>query len=373
VTSFLRRARADTAARLPAVRAVAALALAASLLAACASAVSAPTASPIAAPSSAVAATSAPTAAVPPAASVAAVTPAPTPTADPAFPVTLADDEGTAVTIPARPQRIVSLTPAVTETLFALGAGDRLVANSDFDDYPAAVTALPHVASFTGVDVEKVVGMKPDLVIAGGNGFNPPEAITKLRAVGIPVLVVYADSVDGILRDIELVGSAAGAGDASTALAAWMRYRIDAIAAAVKDAQGGKLPRVFYELDATKDIYGPAPQSFLASMIQLAGGDPVTTGDPAVFAIPIEKLVAADPQVVVLGDAAYGTTPADVTQRPGWGGIAAVKSGAIRPVDDTIVTRPGPRIVDGLRALALAIDPKASLPDVGSPPPLPAP
>jgi iron complex transport system substrate-binding protein len=310
---------------------------------------------------------------LPAAPSVAAATPAPTPTADPAFPVTLTDDEGTAVTVPARPQRIVSLTPAVTETLFALGAGDRLVANSDFDDYPAEVTALPHVASFTGVDVEKVVGMKPDLVIAGGNGFNPPEAIAKLRAVGIPVLVTYADSVDGILRDIELVGSAAGAGDASTALTAWMRDRIDAITTAVKAARAGKLPTVFYELDATKDIYGPAPDSFLTSMIQLAGGDPVTTGDPAVFAIPVEKLVAADPQVIVLGDAAYGTTPADVAARPGWGGIAAVTSGAVRPVNDTIVTRPGPRIVDGLRALALAIDPKLSLPEAGSPPPLPAP
>ena len=373
MTTLLRRVRADSAARPPILPAVAALALVASLLAACGSAVSAPTASPITAPSAAVAATSAPTAAVTPAADVAAVTSAPTPSADPGFPLTLTDDGGTAVTIPARPQRIVSLTPAVTETLFALGAGDRLVANSDFDDFPAEVTALPHVASFTGVDVEKVVGMKPDLVIAGGNGFNPPEAIAKLRAVGIPVLVTYADSVDGILRDIELVGSAIGAGSASTALTAWMRDRIDAIAAAVKTARAGKLPTVFYELDATKDIYGPAPDSFLASMIALAGGDPVTTGDPAVFAIPVEKLVAADPQVIVLGDAAYGTTPADVAARPGWGGIAAVTSGAVRPVNDTIVTRPGPRIVDGLRALALAIDPKLSLPDAGSPPPLPAP
>ena len=377
MTSRLRRARAAFASRPPAFRALVAVALTASIVAACSSAqstsvVAGVTATPHPATlaPSATAATPRPATLAP---SATAATPAPTPTPDPAFPVTLTDDEGTVLTIPARPERIVSLTPAVTETLFSLGAGDRLVANSDFDDYPVQVIALPHVASFTGVDVEKVVGMKPDLVIAGGNGFNPPEAVAKLRAVGIPVLVVYADSVDGILRDIELVGSAAGAGSASTALTAWMRGRIDAIGAAVKSGQIARAPRVFYELDATKDIYGPAPASFLASMIALAGGDPVTTGDPAVFAIPLEKLVAADPQVIVLGDAAYGTTPADVTSRPGWGGIAAVKAGAIRPIDDTIVTRPGPRIVDGLRTLALAIDPKASIPEVGSPPPLPAP
>ena len=314
-------------------------------------------------------ATAAPTAAPATPAPTNAPTPAPTPTVAPAFPVTLTDDEGTTVTLATRPERIVSLTPAVTETLFALGAGDRLVANTDFDDYPAEVTKLPHVASYTGVDVEKVVGMKPDLVIAGGNGFNPPDDIAKLRSVGIPVVVVYADSVDGILRDVGLVGNATGEGAAAAALTAWMRERIAAISAAATAAS--TRPRVFYELDATKEIYGPAPKSFIAAMIGLAGGQAITTDDPAVFSIPLEKLVAADPQVIVLGDAAYGTTPEAVAQRPGWGSMTAVKDGAIRAVDDTIVTRPGPRIVDGLRALALAIDPGASLPAVGTPPPLP--
>ena len=361
---------------------MAAAALVATVLAACGSAISAPASPSTTAPTAVAAspssldtatraASGAPTSAAAVAAATSApATPAPAPTAAPAFPVTLTDDEGTVVALPARPERIVSLTPAVTETLFALGAGDRVVANTDFDDYPPQVKALPHVASYTGVDVEKVVGMKPDLVIAGGNGFNPPEAIAKLRSVGIPVLVLYADSVDGILRDIELTGAAAGEAPAADALTAWMRGRIDAISAAARTARA---PRVFYELDATKDIYGPAPRSFLASMIQLAGGDPVTTGDPAIFAIPLEKLVAADPEVIVLGDAAYGTTPAIVADRPGWGGMAAVKAGAVRPVDDTIVSRPGPRIVDGLRALALAIAPTIVLPEVGSPPPPPAP
>ncbi len=286
------------------------------------------------------------------------------------FPLTVTDDEGTAVSIPARPVRIVSLTPAVTETLFALGAGDRVVANSDFDDYPAQVGDLPHVATYMGVDIEKIVGLAPDLVIAGGNGFNSPDAIAKLRSVGIPVVVLYADGVDAILADIRLVGTSVGAASQAETLTAWMGERLGAIAAA---AATSTPPRVFYELDATNEIYGPAPKSFIASMVELAGGDPITTGDPAVFAIPLEELLAADPQVIVLGDAAYGTTPAMVGERPGWGGMAAVKAGAVRPVEDTIVTRPGPRIVEGLRALALAIDPTAALPEIGSPPPVAGP
>jgi iron complex transport system substrate-binding protein len=292
-----------------------------------------------------------------------AVTATPVPSATPAaaFPLTLVDDEGTEVTIPARPERIVSLTPATTEILFAVGAGPRVVATTDFDDYPPEAVPLPDVASFQGVDVEKIVGLEADLVVAGGNSFNDPEALARLRTLGIPVLAVYAPDVATVLRDIELVAAAAGEGEAGEALTATMQREIDAIAAAVA-ADGATRPRVFYELDATKEIYGPAADSFIAEMVALAGGDPITTGSPTVFSIPLETLIAADPEVVVLGDAAYGVTAEQVVARPGWDAMTAVKEGAIRPVDDVVVTRPGPRLAEGLRALALAIDPEVVLP-----------
>ena len=328
-----------------AARSVAAVALLAALLAACSTG---PASSPVASPTTAPTATTA-----------AVATPAPTPVA--AFPLTLVDDEGTSVTIPSRPERIVSLTPATTEILFAIGAGPRVVATTDFDDYPPEAVALPDVASYQGVDVEKIVGLEADLVVAGGNGFNSPDALAKIRGLGIPVVVVYAPDVAGVLRDIELVAAAAGEPEAGAAMTALMEAEISAMGASLT-ADGGTPPRVFYELDATKDIYGPADDSFLAEMITLAGGDPITTGSPTIFSIPLEVLLAADPQVIVLGDAAYGMTPEIVAGRPGWGGMAAVASGDVRPVNDVVVTRPGPRLVEGLRALALAIDPAASLP-----------
>ncbi len=142
------------------------------------------------------------------------------------------------------------------------------------------------------------MALAPDLVVAGGNGFNSPDAIAQLRRAGIPVLVVYAKDVDGVLHDIELVGDAVGAGPAARDLTASMRAGFDQVAAATK---GLAQPRTFYELDATKEIYGPAKDSFVAQMIELAGGTPITTGDPNVFSIPLETLVAADPEVVVLG------------------------------------------------------------------------
>jgi iron complex transport system substrate-binding protein len=140
-----------------------------------------------------------------------------------------------------------------------------------------------------------------------------------------------------------------------------MRSGIDAVAAAAA-AAGATRPRVFYEIDATGDIYGPPDKSFIAEMVDLAGGDPITTGSPDVYSIPLERLIEANPEVIVLGDAAYGVTPEAVAARSGWGTMAAVTSGAIRPVDDVAITRPGPRLVEGLRALADAINPGVALP-----------
>ncbi len=296
------------------------------------------------------------------AAALASATPVATlaPSAAPAFPVTLTDDEGTAVTLPAEPHKIVSLTPASTEILFALGAGSRVIATTDFDDYPPEAVALPDVASFTAVDVERIVGMEADLVIAGGNFFNPPDAIKRLRDLGVPVLVVYAPNVAGVLKDIELIGAAIGSPDEASAMTANMQAGFDAVAAATA---GLTRPRTFYELDtSTGPIYTVADGSFTKEMIELAGGDPITSGSTTDFAIPLERLIAADPVLILLGDGAYGVTADQVKTRSGWRVMTAVKNDAIRPVNDLIVTRPGPRLVDGLRELALAIHPDLVLP-----------
>ncbi len=276
-----------------------------------------------------------------------------------AFPLTLTDDEGTQVELASEPQRIVSLTPATTEILFRLGAGPRVVATTDFDDYPPEAVALPDVASYTAVDVEQIVGLETDLVIAGGNFFNDPAAIAQLRELGVPVLVTYAPDIATVLRDIQLVGQAVGLEEEARDLTAAMQADFDQVAAATAELPR---PRVFYELDATTDIYTAADDSFIAEMIELAGGDPITTGSTTDFAISIEQLVAADPEVIVLGDAVYGVTAEAVAARPGWDVMTAVKDGQIRGVNDLVVTRPGPRLVEGLRELALAIHPGAAIP-----------
>jgi iron complex transport system substrate-binding protein len=291
---------------------------------------------------------------------VATATAPPSESPAPAFPLTLTDDEGTSVEIAAEPETIVSLTPAATETLFALGVGDRIAGKvEDFSVYPPEAAAIPDVAKFNEVDVEKIVSLETDLVIAGGNSFNPPDKIAQLRDLGVPVLVVYAPDITTVFTDIELIGAAVGRADEARDLTASLRAGFDQVEAATS---GLEKPRVFYELDATREIYTAADDSFLAAMIELAGGEPITTGSTTSFAIPLETLVTADPEIILLGDAAYGATADAVAARPGWNVMTAVKEGAIRPIDDIVVTRPGPRILAGLQALALAIHPDAAIP-----------
>jgi len=289
-----------------------------------------------------------------------AASPSPSPLAA-TYPLILTDDEGTAVSIVARPTKIVSLSPATTEILFAVGAGARVAGVTDADDYPPAARQIMQVVKLGTVDIEKIVGLGADLVIAGGNGFNSPASIAKLRSLGIPVLVVYASNVAGVFRDVGLVAAAVGEGAVGQALVASLQAQVAAVVAAVA-AAGAPPPRVLYELDATKEIFTFADGIEQDDLIRLAGGDPITTGSPTVFSIPLEKLVVADPELILLGDAAYGTTPAQVKARPGWAVMTAVKTGAIRAIDDTLVSRPGPRLVEALRALAVAINPTLVLP-----------
>jgi cobalamin transport system substrate-binding protein len=314
-----------------------------------------------------------PGAASPAATTTATTIPAATPSASPspvaAFPTTLTDDEGGTVTLSSQPRKIVSLTPAVTETLFAVGAGDRIVATDDSSDFPAEAKGLPDVVTLGTVDVEKIVSLSPDLVIAGGAGFTSADAIARLRDVKIPVIVVSTPSIDGIYKDIELVGTAVGASVEATAITARMRADMQAIATAAQaeSQKGTAAPRVFYDvgyLDTTGQIFGPAEGSFLAEMLGLLGVD-VITGDKLTYEIPLETLIGRDPQVIILGvNAFYTPTPETIARRPGWKVLSAVKSGDIRSVNDTEITRPGPRLAIGMHNLALAMYPDLQLPPV---------
>jgi iron complex transport system substrate-binding protein len=240
------------------------------------------------------------------------------------------------------------------------------VATDDASDYPAEAKPLPDVVTFGTVDVEKIVSLDPDLVIAGGAGFTSAEAIAKLRSLKIPVLVVSSATLDQIGKDIALVGTAVGEASAATALAGTMQADMIAVGTAAQAAAAaGPKPRVFYDvgyIDTTGQIYGAGKGSFLAEMLDMLGVD-VITGDATTYEIPLETLIERDPQLIILGtNAFYTPTPASIAKRTGWSALAAVKTGNVRSVNDTEITRPGPRLATGFRNLALAMYPDLVLP-----------
>ena len=284
------------------------------------------------------------------------------PSASPApFPLTLIDDAARGLVLDAEPMRIVSLAPSNTEIVCALHACDRLVGVTDFDDYPPEVADVPDVVIAASVDVELVVAAEPDLVLAAGNELTPTAVIEQLDGLGVPVLVLYPETLDEVYADIELIGASLGRGPEAAELVASMEARVAEVVAAVEDAER---PLTLYEVfHAEGTTYTAGDGSFLASLLELAGATPLT-GD-AQGVIDPETLVAADPELILLGTASYDPALAEpeaaletVRARAGWSELRAVRDGAVIPyLDDITTTRPGPRIVDGLEALARAIHP----------------
>jgi iron complex transport system substrate-binding protein len=335
------------------------------ILSACGAGAGTPTAAPALAPTAAQAAapTAAPATAEPTAAAPTAVAPTSAPAVAPtsaAGGASITDDAGRTVTIAATPERLVSLAPSTTEILFALGLGPKLLAADDFSDYPAEAKNLPKVGGLNAAyNFEQIVALKPDLVFAAG--ITPPETITKLEQLKLTVMVLGTDKTtfDSIFSDIMLAGQATSRVAQSEQVTTAMKAKLESIKA--KAATATEKPLVYWELDATDPAkpYSVGAGNFVGDMIALVGAvnvfDKTDSPYPQVSA---EQVVAANPDVIILSDAAYGITVDSVAQRPGWQAITAVKQRRIEPIDDNLVSRPGPRIVDGLEAAAKIIHPE---------------
>ncbi len=275
-------------------------------------------------------------------------------TAGPAtFPVTITDFQSRSVTIAARPLRIVSIGPSNTEFLFALGAGDRVVGVDDFSDTPAAASTLEKIGGVK-VSVEKVVSLKPDLVISVKLSDG---TIEKIASAGIPTLVVDPIGLVDVARTAILLGKAVGEDGGKLAALIDLQLRVVKLSVAKATAK----PRVFHEVDASDPAkpFTVGPGSYIQDLIDLAGGTNIAaTAASAYPQISLEEVLRADPEVIVLGDADYGTTPEQVVARPGWSGISAVKNKRVYGISDSLVSRPGPRVAEAASAYAKLLHPE---------------
>lgn len=267
------------------------------------------------------------------------------------YPVTVTDDNGTAVTIAKKPMRIVSTAPSNTEILFALGAGDRVVGVTSLDDYPPEVADIDKVGDFQP-NAEAIIALQPDLVVAySGN----EDALKPVTDAGTPVLILNPASLEGIYADIVTVGRAVGTSAAADKLVTTISTDVEGLAATAKET--GVAPKVFYALDNT--LWTAGPGSFVDELLHLANARNIGAGgSQAYFQLTAEQLVAADPDLVLLPKTVF-QSPDVFTKDPRFTNLRAVKEGKVLVIDDVIVTRPGPRIAEGLRVLAKAIHPDA--------------
>jgi len=313
-------------------------------LAACgpaASSTAAPTTTPTPPP------TSAPTA-------VATATPAS------AFPLTVTDSNDRKVTIASQPQKIISLAPSDTEIVYALGQGSRLVGVDMFSDYPLEAKSVLNIGGSRGnFDLEKIVALHPDLVLAAGT--TSSDNLKKLDDLKLLVVVVSSNqtTMDSIMSDIKLVGAVLGVPAQAGQVTSAMQLRLDKLKTKVAAAKSR--PRVYWELDATNPAkpFTVGAGNFVDDLIKLAGGENVFGAVASPFPqVGAESVVAAAPEVILLSDAAYGISPESVKARSGWSGVPAVKNNKVFPIEDSLVSRPGPRIVDGLEAATRIIHPE---------------
>jgi iron complex transport system substrate-binding protein len=280
----------------------------------------------------------------------------PMPTAEP---ITLTDGLGRKVQLAKPAQRILSIAPSNTELLYAIGAGAQMIGRDDLSDYPEDARQLTSIGSAFGkINTEAIVALNPDLVLAAE--ISPPEQVKTLEDLGLTVYwLANPKDFDGLYQNLETVGQLTGHTAEAQQLIDSIKARYQAVIQ--KIATSSLKPKIFYELDATDPTkpYTPGPGTFIDTLIDLAGGDNVGRALKDQYAqISSEELVKQNPDIILLGDAAYGISIESVKQRAGWSAIAAVKTDAIYTFDDNLVSRPGPRLIDGLETLAKLIHPE---------------
>lgn len=274
--------------------------------------------------------------------------------------ISLVDGLGRIVTLSSPATSVVSLSPSNTELLYAVGAGDIIVGRDSFSDYPAEVSDLPDIGGgYSEYNLEMLVELAPDLVLAAE--INTAELVQSIEDLGIPVFYISNPVVlDDLYATIENVGVLTGNEENAQQLIEQSKQRVETVVDAILQVEN--TPVVFYELDATDPTkpYTPGPDTFYSTLISMAGGRNLGDALTASWAqISLEELVLQDPDLILLGDAMWGITPESVGEREGWSTLTAVQQGNVLPFDDNLLARPGPRLIDGLEALAQVIHPEA--------------
>lgn len=269
------------------------------------------------------------------------------------------DDLGAEIVLAEPAQKIISISPSLTEILFSVGAGDRLIGRDSNSMYPEeAAAAVDLGGMWEGIPVEDILAMEPDLILAGE--IFAEDAIQELRDLG---LTIYwqknpAD-FEGLYKNISDIAVLTGTEDIADELIISMTDRVSELDEKLSSVD--YIPLVFYELDASDPAnpYTPGAGTFISFIISRAKG--LNLGDSlegSWVQVSSEELLAQNPDIILLADALYGITAEMVAERAGWSEIKAVADGEIYPFDPFILSVPGPRLVDGFLQVAEILHPE---------------
>ena len=215
------------------------------------------------------------------------------------YPLTITDQEGRTVTITSAPQKIISLSPGITESLFALGLDDKIVGVTEYCDYPAEALDKPKIGGFSTVDIEKVTEINPNLILAGD--IHTPEVVPALEALGFTVMVLEPKTLDDVMEALEIIGKVADVEDAAESLVADMESRIKAITDKTAKLTEEQKPRTLYVL-WHNPLMSVGSDTRIHELIIKAGGINIAAGlDTGYPTMSIEALIVADPQVIIAG------------------------------------------------------------------------
>jgi iron complex transport system substrate-binding protein len=267
----------------------------------------------------------------------------------------LTDETGRKVKIPHSPKKIVSLAPSITETLFALGLNEEIAAVTDFCDYPAAVLTKPKIGGFVNPDVERIVSLRPDLVIGIRDG-NRMDTVHRLNDFGFPVYLIDPRGFDGVMLTVKNVGEIVGRQEEGRRISRNMLLKKKETMALT---QSLSKPKVFFQVgDAPVVTVGR--ETLADDLIRLAGGRSISENESMSYPFySIETILSRAPEIIIISSMESSKDYSNLVKKwQNWTTIPAVKMNAIYVVDSNLVDRPTPRIEKGLDALVRIIHPE---------------
>lgn len=266
--------------------------------------------------------------------------------------IKITDSYGKELSFDKAPERIVSLSPGATETIYALNKENTLVGRSDFDDYPAAVSKVKSVGGVKDPSIEKITELKPDLVI-GGAHFSK-DTVKKLEDLGIKVAVLYgAEDLDGAYKNIMDISTILGVAEKGQTIVNAMKKKVESVENKVKSLNK---PKIYYVVDFGKADFTAGGDTFIGKMIEKAGGDNIAK-DTKGWNYSFEKIVENKPEMIILSDKFNIKKNFLATDK--YKDLPAAKKNKVYEIDDNMLLRQGPRQADGLEALAKIIHTEA--------------